>query len=91
MFEAGGSLDDDDWDAHDEWRTQARAALEGALGDPRVHAGAGKINPAWRPVLFVTDTDGDMNATVHSIDVLNERHPTPSLVASARAYFNADE
>ncbi|MFM9368569.1 DUF4303 domain-containing protein [Streptomyces sp. Da 82-17] len=89
-----GERDDEDEDdvLHDAWCARARAVLDGALGDPRVRAALAGINPAWRPVLFVTDTDGDMRETVHSIDTLNSVHPAPApaLVASARSYFDQD-
>jgi hypothetical protein len=86
LFEASDALGDDR-SLHGKWRERARAVLEDALGDPRVRAGVADVNPAWCPVLFVTDTDGDMRPTVRSIDALNDGHPDPALVASARAYF----
>ncbi|MDI3405554.1 DUF4303 domain-containing protein [Streptomyces cavernicola] len=89
LYEAHASLGEDDA-LHDEWCLRARAALDGALGDARVLAAVREANPVWRPVLFVTDTDGDMRETVHSIDLLNGAHPDPALVASARAYFDQD-
>ncbi|KUN85284.1 hypothetical protein AQJ66_14075 [Streptomyces bungoensis] len=69
-------------------RDLARAALEGALGDPRVRAGIAEVNPGWHPVLFVADTDGDTRPTARSIDDLNQGHPDPALIASARGYLD---
>ncbi|MFG2088479.1 MULTISPECIES: DUF4303 domain-containing protein [unclassified Spirillospora] len=76
---------------HAQWRTHARAMLVRALGDVRVAAAITAINPGWRPVLFVTDTDGDMRPTVHSIDVLNAGHASPALVTAARAFFSGQD
>ncbi|MEU8804275.1 DUF4303 domain-containing protein [Spirillospora sp. NPDC048819] len=76
---------------HAQWRTRARAMLDRALGDVRVAAALAAIDPGWRPVLFVTDTDGDMRPTVHSIDVLNAGHASPAFVASARAFFSGQD
>ncbi|MEH0970131.1 DUF4303 domain-containing protein [Micromonospora sp. CPCC 205546] len=78
----------DDHEAHGEWCVRARATLEDALGDPRVRASIADVNPAWHPVLFVTDTDGNAHLTVRSIDLLNDGHPNPDLVASARDFFD---
>ncbi|MDQ0983016.1 DUF4303 domain-containing protein [Streptomyces sp. V2I9] len=88
MFAASGDVSGHGPDAHEQWRERARAMLENALGDPRVRARLAEVEPAWRPVLFVTDTDGDMRPTVRSIDVLNAGHPNSALVASAREYFD---
>lgn len=85
MFQASAAL------ADDTWRDRARAALESALGDPHVRTCIAKVNPGWHPVLFVTDTDGDTRPTARSIDDLNQRHPDPALVTSARRYFDHDE
>lgn len=87
MFDTHDSLGDDD-EAHGEWCLRARATLEDALGDHRVRASIADINPAWHPVLFVTDTDGNAHLTVRSIDLLNDGHPNPDLVASARDFFD---
>ncbi|MEU4779683.1 DUF4303 domain-containing protein [Micromonospora sp. NPDC023633] len=87
MFDTHLSLGDDA-EAHGEWCVRARATLEEALGDPRVRASIADVNPAWHPVLFVTDTDGNSHLTVRSIDLLNDDHPNPGLVASARDFFD---
>ncbi|RLK23076.1 uncharacterized protein DUF4303 [Micromonospora sp. M71_S20] len=86
MFDTHLSLGEDA-KAHGEWCERARATLEDALGDRRVRASIAAVNPAWHPVLFVTDTDGDQRPTVRSIDLLNTGHPNPDLVASARSFF----
>ncbi|MEW2376977.1 DUF4303 domain-containing protein [Micromonospora sp. NPDC047812] len=87
MFDTHLSLGDDD-EAHDEWCVRARATLEAALGDHRVRASIAGVNSTWHPVLFVTDTDGNAHLTVRSIDLLNDGHPNPDLVASARDFFD---
>ena len=78
-----GTLDDDD----PTWPDRARDLFDSALGDPRVRAAIARVNPAWRPVLFVTDTDGDLARTVACLESLNRDHPNPDLLASAVAYF----
>lgn len=72
----------------DRWTEQVRVMLDGALGDPRVAARLAEINSGWRPVRFVTDTDGAMDRTVRSIDTLNTADAP--LAADARAYFAED-
>ena len=72
---------------HREWVRAARGALHGALGSERVRAAVAAVNPDWHPVLFVTDTDGDMDPTVESLNELNLGHPRPDLVAQARTFF----
>jgi hypothetical protein len=69
---------------HDQWLVQAREMLDQALADPRVTKRLAELNPDWKPVFFVTDTDGDLDRTVASIDALNA---DSRQAAAARAYF----
>jgi len=78
-----GTLDEDDPD----WPDRARDLFDSALGDPQVRDAIAGVNPDWRPVRFVTDTDGDLARTVASLESLNPDHPNPDLVAAAVAYF----
>ncbi|MFI6821304.1 DUF4303 domain-containing protein [Micromonospora sp. NPDC050187] len=87
MFDTHLALGGDDG-AHGEWCVRARATLEDALGDHRVRTSIANVNSSWHPVLFVTDTDGNAHLTVRSIDLLNDGHPNPDLVASARDFFD---
>jgi hypothetical protein len=78
-----GTLDDDD----PTWPDRARDLFDSALGDARVREAIAGVNPTWQPVMFVTDTDGDLARTVVSLESLNRDHPNPDLVAAAVAYF----
>lgn len=69
------------------WRAAAWRMLVDALGDPRILATVQAIEPAWHPVRFVTDTDGDDRPAAESILALNPGHPRPALVAEAHAFF----
>ncbi len=75
----------------DVWRAAAWRMLVDALGDPRVLATVQAIEPAWHPVRFVTDTDGDNRPAAQSILTLNAGHPRPALVAEAHAFFLEEE
>lgn len=80
-----GTLDDEE---DPDWPDRARDLFDSALGDPRVREAIARVNPSWRPVLFVTDTDGDLSRTVASLEPLNRDHTDADLVAAAVAYFS---
>lgn len=70
-----------------DWPAAAREVFDAALGDLRVRRAIAGVNPSWDPVLFVTDTDGDLARTVVSLVELNREHPDRHLVDAAVAYF----
>lgn len=72
-----------------DWKHAATDMLIGALGDESVRQVLGNVNADWSPVLFVTETDGDSELALDSLEQLNGDHPHTSLLASAREFYGS--